>query len=222
MSTIVKATLPAAEFALAETFERLPSVEFDAVRFVTHGSDRALPLVWGTNADAAELTAALEEDSTTTDVDPLSRRTGESLFRIDWISRVRFATRVLTDDTGAIVSAYGHGGEWRFRLLFPDRDAVSRTYDACRRHDVDVEITQIHQLSDSPPLRSLQLTDEQFRTVKTALERGYYQVPRETTLEELSEELGVSHQALSERLRRGHRTLVRDVLGPRIENEMLQ
>ncbi|MFC7142999.1 helix-turn-helix domain-containing protein [Halosimplex aquaticum] len=58
------------------------------------------------------------------------------------------------------------------------------------------------------------LTDEQFTTVKAALDRGYYKVPREATLEELANELDVSHQALSERLRRGHRTLIENVIGP--------
>ncbi|PSP50724.1 hypothetical protein BRC67_09015 [Halobacteriales archaeon QH_3_68_24] len=58
----------------------------------------------------------------------------------------------------------------------------------------------------------VRLTDTQFATLETALESGYYRVPREQTIEELATELDVSHQALSERLRRGHRTLVETVL----------
>jgi predicted DNA binding protein len=39
-------------------------------------------------------------------------------------------------------------------------------------------------------------------------------VPRETTLANLAAEIEVSHQALSERLRRGHGTLVERSLRP--------
>ncbi len=46
-----------------------------------------------------------------------------------------------------------------------------------------------------------------------ALEHGYYDVPREASLTDLAERLDVSHQALSERLRRGHGNLVKHALG---------
>ena len=42
----------------------------------------------------------------------------------------------------------------------------------------------------------------------TAFEAGYYNIPRDVTSEELAAELDVSHQALSERFRRGHKQLV--------------
>lgn len=219
MSTIVKAELPVDQFALAETFDRAPDATFDAVRFVTNGIEENLPLMWGTNEESASLSHVLEDDPSIESVRTLSRRNSESLFRVRWSSRVRSITDLLVAEEGAIVSAFGRADGWTFRLLFPERDAVSRTYDLCTESDIDIDILQMHDLAESPPYRGLQLTDEQFATVKTAVENGYYQVPRETTLQELSDELDVSHQALSERLRRGHRTLIGDILGPRIEAE---
>ncbi len=47
-----------------------------------------------------------------------------------------------------------------------------------------------------------------------AKEMGYYDVPRGISLSELADELGVSHQALSERLRRGHGRLIDRTLSP--------
>lgn len=219
MSTIVKAELPVDQFALAETFERVPDATFDAVRFVTNGIEENLPLMWGTNEGSVALSRVLESDPTTDSVQMLSRRNSESLYRVRWSPQVRSITDCFVAEGGALVSAFGRTDGWTFRLLFPERDAVSRTYDRCREADVDLDILQMHDLAESPPYRGLQLTDEQFATVKTAVENGYYQVPRETTLQELSDELDVSHQALSERLRRGHRTLIGDILGPRIEAE---
>jgi len=45
-----------------------------------------------------------------------------------------------------------------------------------------------------------------------AYERGYFDTPRETSLEEIAEELGITQQSLSSRLRRGHRRLIKATL----------
>lgn len=212
MSTIVKASLPAEQFALAETFATVPDAEFDAVRLTSRGPERVVPLLWVTDVDADRAGSAMAADPSTTDVELVSRRNHDSLFRVRWTARVRFVTHILVEENGAVVSAHGADGEWTFRILFPERDDVSATYDACGDYDVDIE--EIHPLEDALPLGDFDLTDEQFTTVRAALDTGYYEVPRETTLESLAADLGVSHQALSERLRRGHRTLIETVLAP--------
>ncbi len=56
------------------------------------------------------------------------------------------------------------------------------------------------------------LTMTQTRTLLDALERGYYQVPRQTTLVELADMYGVSDQAVSERLRRATAKLIESSL----------
>jgi predicted DNA binding protein len=56
------------------------------------------------------------------------------------------------------------------------------------------------------------LTEQQEATLKSAYEHGYYSIPREQTLSESAEALDVSHQALSERLRRSHRSLVENAV----------
>jgi predicted DNA binding protein len=212
MTTILKASVPADQFALAETFETIPDVEFDAVRLVSNGTDRVVPLLWATNADASAVYEAIENDDTTTNTRLVSRRNHDALFQMHWTTHVRFLTHVLVEERGAIVSARGTSEGWTFRILFPEREAVSTTYDACAEYDVDVE--QLTSLPESQSLGGFSLTDEQFETVEAAVSDGYYDVPRQTTLEELASDLDVSHQALSERLRRGHRTLIESVIAP--------
>lgn len=51
------------------------------------------------------------------------------------------------------------------------------------------------------------LTVLQKETLELALDQGYYDVPKKASLHDLAADLGVSHQALSERLRRAHRNL---------------
>lgn len=47
------------------------------------------------------------------------------------------------------------------------------------------------------------LTRRQRTTLELAVERGYYDIPRRCTTIELADELGISDQAVTERLRRG-------------------
>jgi predicted DNA binding protein len=52
------------------------------------------------------------------------------------------------------------------------------------------------------------LTDEQREVLQVAHDLGYFDVPRSATLADVAAELGISSQAASERLRRGHRQLI--------------
>lgn len=212
MATIVKANIPAEQFALSETFEAVPEVEFDAVRLATHGAGRVVPLLWATNADTDSVVAAITKDETTRAARVITSRNRSTLFRMDWTDQVRFLTHVLIEENGAVVSAQGSSDGWTFRILFPKRDAVSSTCEACKEYDIAIE--RIAALEDTPSLEGSRLTDDQFRTIKTAADKGYYEVPRRTNLQKLASEFDVSHQALSERLHRGHRALIKSVIIP--------
>lgn len=52
------------------------------------------------------------------------------------------------------------------------------------------------------------LTSEQYEALTEAIQYGYFEIPRDISLVELAAELDISHQALSERLRRAYRTLI--------------
>ena len=52
------------------------------------------------------------------------------------------------------------------------------------------------------------VTDPQREALKLAYEYGYFNTPREATLAEIAEELGISQQALGSRLRRANRRLI--------------
>ncbi|MGM0590036.1 MAG: helix-turn-helix domain-containing protein [Halobacteriota archaeon] len=88
---------------------------------------------------------------------------------------------------------------------------LSSTHDFCEDHGLAFDIESIREL-DGEPAGRYGLTSDQYDALVTAFERGFFQVPREVTLEDLAGELDISHQALSERLRRGTDALVEDTL----------
>jgi len=82
--------------------------------------------------------------------------------------------------------------------------------------DVDIAVERVHPLGategDTAGARRWSITSAQEAALRTALEMGYFAVPRETDASEVAAALGVSKSAFLERLRRGHRALLEQVL----------
>ncbi|MDL5362965.1 bacterio-opsin activator domain-containing protein [Halalkalicoccus sp. NIPERK01] len=210
MGTIAELTIPAAEFALRDTLADVPSVEFEIERVAAHGEGRLIPFVWVRTAEFETFEEALAEDPTVDGVECLSELDAERLYRMDWVDSIHPVGAILEADS-TILSATGTDGQWRLRILFPDRGALSETYDRCRRAGIDFDVSSIYDLEGNRR-GQYSLTKEQHDTLVEGVERGYYNVPRDLTLGEFAESLDVSHQALSERLRRGHRNLIESAL----------
>lgn len=217
MSAIVEATLPAEQFVLSETLDRHPDAEFDVLRVVTNGLDRVMPFVWVTGDDLDGLVSTIEADPSTEDVEVIAELDDECLLRMAWTANIGVIVYILVEEDAMVVDAVGKDGVWRFRILFPEHDSVSTTHDFCEEYGIDLEFERISQLSESLRRGQYGLSEPQYETLVQAYESSYYRVPRAVNLQELAEELDVSHQALSERMRRGHETLVANALQPEHE-----
>lgn len=213
MSTIAELTLPAGEFALSNTLERIPALEAEVERVVAHEPDTVMPYVWFRTEEAEPegLDEALRADPSVESVELLTDLGEEQLYRMYWVEDVTIVVHALTEEEATILDASGEGTRWRLRILFPERDALSRTYDFAEAEGLTIDVEKIHELDDDRGSR-YGLTEAQYETLVRALEQGYYQIPREIDMEELAAELDISHQALSERLRRAHRHLVEEVI----------
>ncbi|MFC6824477.1 bacterio-opsin activator domain-containing protein [Halopelagius fulvigenes] len=211
-STIAVVRIPSSEFALSDTFDRCPDVEFDIERLVARDSDSAMPFMWaqGTDLDAVE--DALREDSSVAEFEVLANLGDERLYRMSWVAHIRLVIHILLEEEGTILDAHGRGGNWRLRIMFPERDSLSATYDFCSDHGLSFDVEKVYDMNESARAGRFGLSEEQFDALTTAAEHGYFQVPRGVTAEELGEMLGITHQSLSERLRRGQENLIRSTL----------
>ena len=214
MSTIAIVRLPASGFALEATLERVPGVSFEVERVVAPEAERVMPYVWAAaDPDQFEtLQSALDDDPTIDDVELLADLDEEWLFRMTWVGKTTFVIHILVEQRGTIIDAAGSGDEWKLRILFPTRDALGATYEYCEEHDIPLEVEQIYRLDESPRRGQYGLTKGQYDTLVAALEQGYYDIPRTISGEELATDLGISHQALSERLRRAYTNLISNAL----------
>lgn len=211
MSTIAEFSIPAKDFALEETLDRVPDAEFEIERVAAHSEGRLTPFVWVYADDFDAFEAALADDPTVEDADCLSAFDDERFYRMDWVDSIHLLVHALLDAESTILSASGTDECWRLRILFPDREALSSTHDHCRSADIDFDIESIYEL-EGDRRGQFGLTQDQYDTLLAGIERGYYDVPREATLGEFAAALDISHQALSERLRRGHKNLIESTL----------
>ncbi len=216
MATAAEVVLPAEEFALRETFRAVPDVEFDVERVVAHDRDRVMPILWAGGAGRDDIEDALDDDPSVEDVERLVSLDDEWLYRMAWVDGIKAVVQSLVYEEGTITNAHGRNDRWSLRIVFPDHSALSRTYDYCQEEGLTVDVESVTEMDDEPA-GQFGLSDAQYETLITAYEMGYFQVPREATVDELGEELGVSAQSVSERLRRGHEKLVSGALPAAVE-----
>jgi len=213
MSTIAELAVPAAEVALGGTLEAVPDVDVAVERVVAADPEHVMPYVWFAT-DSSTLAAvddALAADPSVDDATRLVARDDTALYRIEWTSDVAVTVSLLTDAHATVLDATVENTRWQFRMLFHDRATLSRTYEFATEQGLSIEILRIHRLEERRHGR-FGLTDAQYESLIAALEYGYYEIPREMDMDKLSDELDISHQALSERLRRAHRTLVEELV----------
>ncbi|MFD1600829.1 helix-turn-helix domain-containing protein [Halobellus rarus] len=211
METVVDATIPTDQFVLEETIERVPDVEFEFVRFAINDSACPVPFLWGSTSQPDRLDAALQNDSSTERVSCLSWDDGRGLYSIDWTERAACLIDGFDETGGSVLDVRGTSDRWMVQILFPDRSTASEAFQAWCDDGINPSLSRVSNLScRSDNMRGLSAT--QHSTIAEAFQRNYYNVPRGTTLAELATDLEVSHQALSERLRRGHSHLVERML----------
>ncbi|MFC7157388.1 helix-turn-helix domain-containing protein [Halomarina halobia] len=211
MATIVSASIPAQEFALYSTLSALPGVEFETEQIVETGEDIVMPLMWARGADHEALEGAIEEDPSVDNLSKLAEFDEEILYQMDWIDQVQLVIQMVTNARATIMDARSTDERWQLRIMYPDRESLSATHDFCKSNDLTFDVRSIHDM-EGEPAQLYGLTDEQYRALVLACQRGYYDVPKKVELNELADELDLSHQALSERLRRGNRALIRSSL----------
>lgn len=184
----------------------------------TLGGSDDLPLrslFWASGGDFDAFEEVLTEDATITDFKQLAQEGEARLYRVLYSNDVPevAAYRAAFSLDGTILHAENDGEGWFVRMRFPDRESIATFRDRCWDAGFDITIRAVYDRQDTAPRHRFELTTPQYETLVTALERGYFSIPRGASLQDIADELGVSSQAASERVRRGMKALVSNTLG---------
>lgn len=198
MPVLVSFTLPADAFPFAGAVARDPSLQIQFDRVVPVDGD-ALPSFWLTRGDSAVFEAAARDDPAVRRLTRVESTDGRHLYRATWAGSHDLITAVI--ETGAtMLEARLNEGVWSFRLRFDDDGETKPFHRRCREHEIPVDITRVVTLDAADEHADYGLTERQQETLVTAYEAGYFKRPREATLADLSDELGVTEQAVSRRI----------------------
>lgn len=210
MATVMEFTSPADEFPLGTVFENLPGVTVELERLVPQDS-LIVPYFWVRGARAEDIEASFAAHPGFVGVELIDSVDDEYLMRAEWEGMYYGILNALADANVSVLEANGTSEGWEFEVRAEDRASISEFRSACQDHDIPIEITAVHELlqvDDSDH----DLTEAQEEALLLAYDRGYFASPRETTLEEIADELDITQQSLSSRLRRGHQRLVASTL----------
>lgn len=167
------------------------------------GEDTAIGLVELNGPDASAVVRAFEDEDNVTDLDVLNRDEDAALIQLE------------TTEPTLLFPIVGSGIP--LELPFPIRDGEAR-WTVTSSHDRLSELgEQLDAFGISYTLHALEheyatenvLTDDQRALVETAIEEGYYDVPRTCTLTELADVVGIAKSTCSEKLHRAESKIVR-------------
>ena len=185
----------------ALSIQRLHSVD---------GGCRAV--IWVDTADRDAVDAALAADDSAGPVSHLGPEAEGHWYAIKTVDEsLEAMSRGLLTADGMLVRADFVDDEWVVQARFPDRSSLLTFREDLVADGFDVEVKRMREDEDEASTQ-FGVTDPQREVLLLALDRGYYTVPRNASLSDLAESLGISSQAASERLRRGTQTLVANTL----------
>lgn len=194
-------------FVLFETFERVSDIQLDFIQEMAIEPEQPYLWVWARgNLEAFEM--AMDADDTVAEVVKYADAGEQSLYRIHVSTSTETVIYPLLVESGAVVLEAGYeDGWWHCCIRLPDREALGEIQSWFEDHDVEFVLEGVYS-EDENWADAPQLTCEQREVLEIALEEGYFDIPRGGDLSDVARRCGISTQAASERLRRGHRELV--------------
>jgi len=213
MPTVAEFTIPAPDFPLGETFQRLPAVTIELERVVPTDSG-VVPYLWVSGVSAETIQAALTTHSAIVTMQVVDTVSDQNLVRVGWDPEYDDILRTIADSNVSLLSGTGTATEWTFEIRAENRDEIANFQELCRERAIPIRIIAIKRLSEDLSEQRYGLTSPQREALRVAFDQGYFEEPREATLEEIAGTLGISRQALAARLRRAHRNLIRHTIAP--------
>ncbi|MFC6939106.1 helix-turn-helix domain-containing protein [Salinirubellus sp. GCM10025818] len=215
MSVVAEFTIPAGTFGLGRLLTSESEARIGLERHVPT-REEVMPYFWVEMADGdfEAFERELRENEIVRELNVLDRMGDQTLYAIEWERIPESLIQGIAQSDGAILEGRAVDGRWRFMIRFPDHARLTEFHEFLSEQDIAIHVDRVYTRGegDDRQEHDFDLTEEQRETLTSAVQRGYFEVPRGVTLTDLADELGISRQAASERLRRGANTVLRNVL----------
>lgn len=213
MSVIVEFRVPPVDFELGRilSVEGTSSVELESL--VPTG-EATVPLFWIHDTEQDSFVQSVQRHPTVNSASAVDEFEDRTLFTLDWDANRDHLFRGIDANDGQLLGATGTPDDWEFELRFPDHGALSAFTAHCEDAQIPLDVVRIYNPAEPEAGAWYGLTEAQREALQLAARQGYYDIPRRRTTQQLADELGISDQAVTERLRRAIVALVNHTLVP--------
>ena len=198
-------------FPLGRTLAEHPDAAAEIERVVV-AEELLAPYVWISAGSLAAFEATAEADPSVEYLRNVDSFDGEALYRVKWARPVEETVYSITGGEIVVLEASGDHTGWALRIRFGDREQLTLFQSFCREHGIEFDLERLYRETRSMTGGQYGLTDKQHEALVTAWRGGYFEAPRDAMLEDIAESLGITHQSLSQRLRRAHHELIANTL----------
>ncbi|MFC7139986.1 helix-turn-helix domain-containing protein [Halosimplex aquaticum] len=211
MATIAEFTAKAADSPIGELLAQFPDETIEIERLKEFDQSFAV-YFWITSPAPNSVESEFTELGLFTSVDVVDTLGDEVFVRAHWnperegVLRGIFSADVILES--AILSQDG----WSIRLRADTAEPLSVFQNYCLEHGFKMRMSRfptLVQVFNSPEYN---LSAEQRAGLALAYEQGYFEEPRETTLEELAKTLEITPEAVLARIRKGERNLIENTV----------
>lgn len=209
MSVIAAFAAPAASLALGHCIENQPEAEIEIERVVPMRQG-TFPYVFVWNCTDYELfEATANELSEITAISLVETFDTGRLYKLSWDHEEHKLISSIIRNDGVLLFARGDSSQWKFELRFPTRPNVAQFFTDVSADSIELELTSLFEEVEFQSMTDESvLTSKQEHALKTALQLGYFNTPRDASLGDVAAELNISASACGVLLRRGHRQLL--------------
>ncbi|MFD1687096.1 helix-turn-helix domain-containing protein [Halobellus litoreus] len=194
--------------ALAHVIESLPHAKIRALQEVSTDPTHNMHYFVVDTGSTQRFEESVESDHTVATAQWVPSYENQPVYRIEFTPDTLLLGSVVTEENGFALNAYRHGDGWIERWQLPDQKSLQKIWNFADQKSFAFEIFAIQQVSNYGESKHNGLTEKQQELLAIAYRDGYFDKPREMTLEEIAEELDISTSAASGRLRRGMKKLI--------------
>lgn len=199
---------------LGRVFDQLPGVTVADLERIIPARDVLIPYFWVRGTVVDDMAGVFDDHPGVKQIELVDSVADEYLLRVAWEPSHDDVLSILSESDIAVIEATGTAEHWTFDIRGESRSDIAAFQSRCQEAGVPITLTGLHALTPVETGTEAVLTDPQMEALVLAYRSGYYESPREVTLANLGEDLGISPQAVASRLRRG----IKHILGHTLSN----
>ncbi|WP_254532732.1 bacterio-opsin activator domain-containing protein [Natrinema gelatinilyticum] len=211
MSLFAEFDLPTSAFALEETLATVPNAVIEIERVVA-SEEMLTPHFWVSKVPDKDFEEATESDPSVRDLRRLDSFDNATLYRAEWTENIESVVYAYREIGAVILEAVGTEDTWNVHMRFDDHSQLTMFRTHCEDSGIPFQVKRLHEVTQPSPAHQFGITEKQHDALVKAWEAGYYESPAESSLDEVASTLGISQQALSQRMRKGYDRLIANTL----------